>query len=51
MTRTYSNWIDYLFTHVPAVWNPRPLRHGRHRSTERAAARHVDPYALIRQDL
>ena len=50
VTAEYSNWIDFLFTHVPAAWKP-------HHCdtvgtvTERAAARHVDPYALIRQDL
>lgn len=22
VTRIYSNWIDYLFTHVPAAWKP-----------------------------
>jgi phosphatidylserine/phosphatidylglycerophosphate/cardiolipin synthase-like enzyme len=22
VTREYSNWIDYLFTHVPASWKP-----------------------------
>jgi len=49
-TRTYSNWIDFLFTHVPSAWNPNHCdRIGT--VTERAAARNVDPYALIRQDL
>ncbi len=50
VTRTYSNWIDFLFTHVPAAWQPHHCdKFGT--VTERAAARHVDPYALIRQDL
>ena len=50
VTRTYSNWIDFLFTHVPAVWKPNHCDNFG-TVTERAAARHVDPYALIRQDL
>ena len=50
ITRTYSNWIDFLFTHVPAVWKPHHCEQPG-TVTERAAARHVDPYALIRQDL
>ena len=49
-TATYSNWIDYLFTHVPAAWKPDHCK-GLGTVVERAAARHVDPYALIRQDL
>ena len=49
-TRTYANWIDYLFTHVPAAWVP---NHCKTPGTiqDRAMARHVDPYALIRKDL
>lgn len=55
VTRTYSNWIDYLFTHVPAAWKP---DHCTVKGTvddrsvaARARAFHVDPYALIRKDL
>ncbi|HET7066515.1 MAG TPA: phospholipase D-like domain-containing protein [Nocardioides sp.] len=54
-TRKYSNWIDYLFTHVPASWE------SQHCTTigtitdrsvvTRARALKVDPYALIRKDL
>jgi phosphatidylserine/phosphatidylglycerophosphate/cardiolipin synthase-like enzyme len=49
-TRRYANWIDYLFTHVPAAWKP---DHCKTPGTiqDRAMARHVDPYALIRKDL
>jgi PLD-like domain len=54
-TRQYSNWIDYLFTHVPAAWQPSHCAStgvAVDRSvTERARTLHVDPYALIRQDL
>jgi phosphatidylserine/phosphatidylglycerophosphate/cardiolipin synthase-like enzyme len=54
-TRTYANWIDYLFTHVPAAWKPEHctvIGTVDDRSVAaRARALHVDPYALIRQDL
>jgi len=49
-TRNYANWIDYLFTHVPAAWKP---GHCDETGTvpERARALRVDPYAIIRKDL
>jgi phosphatidylserine/phosphatidylglycerophosphate/cardiolipin synthase-like enzyme len=50
VTATYASWIDFLFTHVPAVWDPHHCETPG-TVTERAAALHVDPYALIRQDL
>jgi len=55
VTRQYSNWIDYLFTHVPAAWRPShcsTIGVATDRSVlTRARTLHVDPYALIRQDL
>jgi phosphatidylserine/phosphatidylglycerophosphate/cardiolipin synthase-like enzyme len=55
VTRQYSNWIDYLYTHVPKAWTPS------HCDTTgtvddrsvvaRARLLKVDPYALIRKDL
>lgn len=56
VTRQYSNWIDYLFTHVPAAWKPSHCTEtgivtDRQSVTARARALNVDPYALIRQDL
>jgi phosphatidylserine/phosphatidylglycerophosphate/cardiolipin synthase-like enzyme len=55
VTRQYSNWIDYLFTHVPAAWQPAhctTLGTVTDRSVAaRARALKVDPYALIRKDL
>jgi hypothetical protein len=56
VTREYSNWIDYLFTHVPAAWKPSHCTEtgivtDKQSVTARARALHVDPYALIRQDL
>ncbi len=50
VTKVYSNWIDFLFTHVPAAWIPGHCI-GQGSVTDRARARHVDPYALIKQDL
>lgn len=49
-TRAYANWIDYLFTHVPAAWVPNHCA-GTGTVQDRAVARNVDPYALIRKDL
>jgi hypothetical protein len=55
VTRKYSNWIDYLFTHVPHAWKPdhcTPTGTITDRSvTARARLLKVDPYALIRKDL
>ncbi|HEY3528489.1 MAG TPA: phospholipase D-like domain-containing protein [Nocardioides sp.] len=60
VTRQYANWIDYLFTHVPQVWQPNHCANVGTVSDggvtdravlDRARALHVDPYALIRQDL
>lgn len=55
VTRQYSNWIDYLYTHVPQAWTPSHcLTTGTvtDRSVlARARALKVDPYALIRKDL
>ncbi|MCW2844829.1 MAG: hypothetical protein JWN22_2745 [Nocardioides sp.] len=51
VTRNYSKWIDYLFTHVPGAWDQGHCGSSPGTVSERAAARHVDPYALIRQDL
>lgn len=54
-TAQYSNWIDYLFTHVPVAWKPGhcdTVGTAPDRSVlARARALHVDPYALIRKDL
>jgi hypothetical protein len=54
-TRKYANWIDYLFTHVPAAWKP---GHCDKTGTvtdrsviARARVLKVDPYAMIRKDL
>jgi len=49
-TRTYANWIDYLFTHVPVTWEAGHCE-GTSTVTDRARLLKVDPYALIRQDL
>jgi phosphatidylserine/phosphatidylglycerophosphate/cardiolipin synthase-like enzyme len=55
VTRHYSSWINYLFTHVPAAWRPSHCGAAgvaTDRSvTARARTLRVDPYALIRQDL
>jgi phosphatidylserine/phosphatidylglycerophosphate/cardiolipin synthase-like enzyme len=60
VTRTYANWIDYLFTHTPRAWQPDhcatvgTVSEGgvTDRSVlTRARVMNVDPYALIRQDL
>jgi hypothetical protein len=54
-TGTYSKWIDYLFTHVPRAWAPHhcdvPGTVGDRSVVARARMFHVDPYALIKQDL
>jgi phosphatidylserine/phosphatidylglycerophosphate/cardiolipin synthase-like enzyme len=54
-TREYSNWIDYLFTHVPAAWVPGhctiPGTVGDRSVIARARLLKVDPYQLIRRDL
>jgi phosphatidylserine/phosphatidylglycerophosphate/cardiolipin synthase-like enzyme len=53
-TRIYSNWIDYIFTHVPRAWEPNhcsTLGTVGDRTMAIARARHVDPYAIIRKDL
>ncbi|HET7741309.1 MAG TPA: phospholipase D-like domain-containing protein [Mycobacterium sp.] len=49
-TTKYANWIDYLFTHVPASWVPGHCN-GPGSVSDRAMLRGVDPYALIRKDL
>jgi hypothetical protein len=51
ITKTYSNWIDFLFTHVPAVWQPHHCDKVASAPERGTTTRHVDPYALIRQDL
>jgi phosphatidylserine/phosphatidylglycerophosphate/cardiolipin synthase-like enzyme len=57
VTRQYSNWIDFLFTHVPRTWKPSSHCSVNGTVTDRssvmarARALHVDPYALIRKDL
>jgi hypothetical protein len=55
VTRQYSNWIDYLYTHVPVAWKPGHCDKvgtvGDRSVTARARLLKVDPYALIRKDL
>jgi len=55
VTREYSNWIDYLFTHVPQAWKPDHCTTTGTITDRSVVARarllKVDPYALIRKDL
>jgi phosphatidylserine/phosphatidylglycerophosphate/cardiolipin synthase-like enzyme len=60
-TRVYSNWIDYLSTHVPVTWKPGHCTttgtvgedgdRGPMSVMARARLLKVDPYELIRKDL
>ncbi|MGA8245440.1 MAG: phospholipase D-like domain-containing protein [Nocardioides sp.] len=49
--RVYSNWIDYLFTHVPKAWLPGHCSQPGGPPERTADGKRIDPYALIRQDL
>jgi phosphatidylserine/phosphatidylglycerophosphate/cardiolipin synthase-like enzyme len=64
VTAQYAGWIDYLFTHVPASWEPghcddtgtvgtdgSPLPAGDRGVMARARILKVDPYELMRKDL
>lgn len=55
VTRKYSDWIDHLFTHVPAAWLPGHCGGvgfvGANGDRAASGGKKVDPYALIRQDL
>jgi phosphatidylserine/phosphatidylglycerophosphate/cardiolipin synthase-like enzyme len=50
VNRRYRKWIDFLFTHRPASWGKAGADGGA-AVERRARAMHVDPYALIKQDL